>query len=268
MGPQGLGLGRLSAHRVLWGKDMIELAMVLVVVAVAAAAGMPLLRRKFRGQPAQRMDRLDALAAGVFLGFALIHMLPDANRDVARAGLSYPLAPVLCGFMLLGLLALEHFANARVGRPRFQGALLPIVTAAMLSVHAFTSGAALTTSSTFSVTLVLFGAILAHMALSGAILASRLAGSSFGTGRTLGIFAVFLAMFPAGVAAGQVAQTVAGNHPLVEPLASAIAAGAFLYLGTLHGLASTPMIARCHDRRELGLALTGFALMALIALRS
>ena len=76
----------------------------------------------------------------------------------------------------------------------------------------------------------------------------------------------FVVMFPLGTLLGQSLSTASQAHPLVEASISSMAAGTFLFFGTLHGLASSPMIERCCNRREFAGAVAGFALMAVVAI--
>mgnify|MGYP000998918658 CR=1 FL=1 len=73
-------------------------------------------------------------------------------------------------------------------------------------------------------------------------------------------------MFPIGVIIGQSIRHMTDAHPLVEASFSAVAAGTFLVFGTLHGLSSSPFIARCGNAREYSAAVVGFALMAVVAI--
>ena len=67
------------------------------------------------------------------------------------------------------------------------------------------------------------------------------------------------------MALGQAVSHMTDAHPLVEASFSAIAAGTFLFFGTLHGLAASPLIVRCGDAKAFLAAVSGFALMALVA---
>jgi len=84
-------------------------------------------------------------------------------------------------------------------------------------------------------------------------------------GTTLG-FIVFAIMTPIGIILGEEALQGLGNLPLLTPIFSALAAGTFLYIGTLHGLRRAIMIERCCNMREFSLMLCGFGLMAVVAI--
>jgi zinc transporter 1/2/3 len=82
----------------------------------------------------------------------------------------------------------------------------------------------------------------------------------------MGAFAVFVALFPVGVACGLLATSVERANPLLTPIFSALAAGTFIYLGTLHGLANDTLVARCCEFRSFSLVVLGYAIMALVAI--
>jgi len=240
--------------------------LVAIVVVVALAAGGPVLSGGRARKHRHALGWGEAFAAGVFLGAGLIHMLGDSDSAFLQAGISYPLAPALCGAVILALLWVEHL-GARISSRRGEGsAVVPVMAAAMLSVHSFLTGAAFGVSSSLAVALILFVAVLAHKGAASFALALELGNAPFRPRRAWLIFGIFVAMFPVGAAVGQSIEALSGSHPLVEPVFAALAAGTFLYLGTLHGLASSPMIVRCCNLKEFTGALAGFALMAIVAI--
>jgi len=245
---------------------VLKAILVAVVVAVALMAGGPVLRR--RAAPTQRraLGWGEAFAAGIFLGAGLIHMLGDADGDFAAAGVAYPFAPALCGAIVLLLLWIEHLGTRIAERQGGASPIVPLMAAVMLSVHSFLTGAAFGVSSTLAVTLIIFVAVLAHKGAASFALALELSKAAFTRRRMWVVFVVFVVMFPIGAAVGQGIDALSGSHPLIEPVFSALAAGTFLYLGTLHGLASSPMIVRCCNLTEFGGAVAGFVLMAIVAI--
>jgi len=54
-------------------------------------------------------------------------------------------------------------------------------------------------------------------------------------------------------------------NPLLTPIFSALAAGTFIYLGTLHGLANGMLVARCCELRSFSLVVLGYVIMAVVA---
>ena len=167
---------------------------------------------------------------------------------------------------MLLLLWIEHVANGGMEAPSGNSKLLPLTAVAMLSIHSLLMGAAFGVSSSVALTVVIFIAVLAHKGSASFALGLELGRSEFSKRSAWRLFQVFVVMFPLGVLVGQALSTASDAHPLVEASISAAAAGTFLFFGTLHGLASTPMINRCCNQREFVAAVGGFAVMAVVAI--
>lgn len=239
--------------------------MTVVIVAVAFGAGVPVLAGRKFDADGTLAARGEAIAAGVFLGAGLIHMLGDAAGDFAAAGVDYPWPFLLCGAVVLALLLLEHVGAAAKGASN-ESAALALLATAMLSIHSFLAGAALGTSGVGAVAIVIFIAIVAHKWAASFALAVSLARSPLGRIPRFVAFVVFVLFLPLGVATGALAAEWDAAYPLVAPTLKALAAGTFLYLGTLHGLANGTLVARCCDLREFTAVVFGFALMAIVAI--
>lgn len=245
--------------------DLFLLGMTGFIVVVAFAAGLPVLLGRSFDADGTLAARGEAVAAGVFLGAGLIHMLGDAAGDFSAAGVDYPWPFLLCGSVVLALLLLEHAGAALKGADG-GGAILALLATAMLSIHSFLAGAALGTSGVGAVALVIFLAIIAHKWAASFALAVTLVRSSLGPLARFVAFVVFVFFLPLGVACGAIAAGWDAADPLVAPTLKSLAAGTFLYLGTLHGLANGTLVARCCDFREFSAVVFGFALMAVVAI--
>jgi len=244
----------------------LKLLLVLVVVLVSLAAGRPALRSGSSDHQRPALGLGEAFAAGVFLGAGLIHMLGDAQGAFVRAGVDYPYPMVICGAVMLLLLWVEHLANHAAEHSRGDQRIVPLTAVFMLSIHSLLMGAAFAIATSVTMTIVIFIAVLAHKGSASFALGLELGRSSFNSVSAWRLFLVFVAMFPFGALLGQSLSNASDAHPLVEASISALAAGTFLFFGTLHGLASSPMIQRCCNQREFVGALGGFALMALVAI--
>lgn len=245
--------------------NLLKLVLVAVVVLVSLLTGRPALRAGASDHH-RSQGFAEAFAAGIFLGAGLIHMLGDSQSSFDAAAVSYPYAMVICGAVMLILLAVEHYANTEVERPGGDSRLLPLTVVLMLSIHSLLMGAAFGISKTLALTFVIFIAVLAHKGSASFALGLELGRSSFAKPSAWKLFLVFVSMFPLGALLGETVSAAADAHPLVEASISAVAAGTFLFFGTLHGLSSSPMILRCCNQREFRGAATGFALMALVAI--
>ena len=244
----------------------LKLLLVLVVVLVSLAAGRPALRSGSSDHQRPALGLGEAFAGGVFLGAGLIHMLGDAQAAFDREGVDYPYPMVICGGVMLLLLWVEHLANHAAEHSRGDQRIVPLTAAFMLSIHSLLMGAAFGIATSVTLMIVMFIAVLAHKGSASFALGLELGRSSFNSVSAWRLFLVFVAMFPFGALLGQSLSNASDAHPLVEASISALAAGTFLFFGTLHGLASSPMIQRCCNQREFVGALGGFALMALVAI--
>ena len=245
---------------------MLKLFLTLFVMVVSLMGGYLALRSTRATGRQFALGVGEAFASGVFLGAGLIHMLGDADATFHDEGVDFPYAPLLCGVVLLALLWAEHLGDSLAKRSGASSEVLPLTAVAMLSVHSVLMGAAFGITSSFSIAMAVFVAVLAHKGAASFALGLELVRSSVAKPKQWQLFLFFVAMFPIGVALGQAVSHMTDAHPLVEAVFSAIAAGTFLFFGTLHGLASSPMIARCCNLREFSGAVAGFALMAVVAI--
>ena len=218
--------------------------MVAFVVLVSLLAGRPALQaaKSERFRPALGFG--EAFAAGIFLGAGLIHMLGDAQSSFDEAQVSYPFAMVICGGIMLILLWIEHWANHEVDHASGNSKLLALTAVLMLSIHSVLMGAAFGITSSVAMTVVIFIAVLAHKGSASFALGLELGRSSFSRVSAWRLFLLFV-MFPIGALLGELVSAAGDAHPLFEASIAAAAAGTFLFFGTLHGLASTPLIQRC-----------------------
>ena len=214
----------------------------------------------------KELARLELVVAGEFSWGFLIGRVEHLLQLFDQAGVAYPYAMVSCGAVMLFLLWVEHLANHAAEQPDSNSRIVPTTAVLMLSVHSLLMGAAFGISTSVALTVVIFIAVLAHKGSASFALGLELGRSSFSRISAWRLFLVFVVMFPLGALLGQSLSTASQAHPLVEASISSMAAGTFLFFGTLHGLASSPMIERCCNRREFAGAVAGFALMAVVAI--
>lgn len=219
----------------------------------------------------------EALASGVFLGVGLLHMLSDASKGFDANGYDYPFAPLIAGAMFLFLLWLEH-----LGRDYYQhehhhdtghchhhshgGKSFAFLALGMLSLHAFLESAALGLSTNFTIVLMLAIAILAHKWAESFALAMQLTKSSLSPKTGIIYFLLFALVAPLGIFLGGFASEKIQHLPLLGPTFVALAAGTFLYLGTLHGLSRAVMVQQCCNLKQYTFVIIGFSLMAIVAI--
>ena len=211
----------------------------------------------FTRKPEWQCSRLEALASGVFLGAALLHMLPDSVHGFMAMGYHYPYPFLILGSVFLLLLLIEQYQQ-------FSGGMI-LLSTLLLSIHSFLEGAALGVSL-FSTALLIFIAIMAHKGAASFALATQINRSHFSLKIRGLTFAIFASMTPLGIFMGSF--VIASSHSqlsVLTPIFNAMAAGTFLYIGTLHGLEQSPLIRHCRQLSHFFYMLMGFVFMALLA---
>lgn len=245
--------------------SIIKLLSVFLIFLTALSAGIFPFYKRWRAGVAS-FPTGEALASGVFLGAGLIHMLGDASSDFAVLHFNYPLPFLIAGITFLLFLALEHVGREFYEHKGSRNSGFALVAFAMLSIHSLFAGAALGLNTHLTVVLVLLLAILAHKWAASFALASQLIKSQLSRKNATILFFIFTLMTPVGIYMGDLISTQLEHQPLVEPTFNAIAAGTFLYLGTLHGLSRSIMIEKCCNLKNFTFVIIGFAIMAIVAL--
>lgn len=242
-----------------------KLICILLVVFITIISGVYPFIKKIKTQKGHGFPLGESLAVGIFLGAALIHMLSDASTDFYQLNFNYPLAFFLAGITFLFFLLLEH-----IGREIHQhhGAqnTFAILAVLMLSIHSFLAGAALGVTESFSLSLIILLAILAHKWAASFALAIQINKADFKVRTGIVLFAIFVLMTPLGIILGTLATRYLNVYPLITPIFASLAAGTFLYLGTLHGLERAVMIKQCCSLKNFLLVILGFFIMAVVAI--
>ncbi|MFN7098114.1 MAG: ZIP family metal transporter, partial [Gammaproteobacteria bacterium] len=196
----------------------------------------------------------------------LLHMLPDATRAFVKAGYYYPFSFLIAASIFLILLLLEHISVSLQHHTSKLTSSIVLLTVVMLSIHALLEGAAVGISINFATMLVIFIAIIAHKGAASFALSINLHKSNLSfQGRFLA-FTFFALMTPLGIFAGDWVSLISSHNILLAPIFSSLAAGTFLYIGTLHGLDRASLIKNCCNMREFFVMLLGFIIMAIVAL--
>jgi solute carrier family 39 (zinc transporter), member 1/2/3 len=244
----------------------LKLLCIGLIFATSLLAGYFPLMRKIRTTDTLDFPIAESFVAGVFLGAGLIHMLGEASRLFFLGGYHYPTPFVLAGITFLILLVLEHIGREFYRNNGSHYTLFAIITLIVLSIHSLLTGIALGVSDSYSILLLILFAILAHKWAASFALALKLRKSPLSFKLSVCLFITFALMTPLGIGLGSIiAIDYAHNHLLVGIFCS-MAAGTFLYLGTLHGLNQAIMVEDCFDlRRHLFIGL-GFIIMAVTAI--
>lgn len=245
---------------------LLKIISAFLIFLIAIVAGyIPFHKRIRSAHHHHEFPIGEALACGIFLGAGLIHMLGNAAHSFNLLGYQYPYAFLLTGATFLLMLWLEHLGQEFQEKKYNSNTMLAILATVMLSIHSFLAGAALGLTVNLSVMTMILLAILAHKWASGFALAVQINQSSFRISKGISIYFIFAVMTPLGILFGTLIAHSVAHYQLIEPIFSALAAGTFLYLGTLHGLKRAVMIDRCCDLKNFSFVIAGFLLMALVA---
>lgn len=242
-----------------------KLTSALLIFFVALLAGIYPFIRRFRSHQAGTFPIGESLAAGIFLGAGLIHMLGGAAQAFAIRGVTYPLPSLLAGIVFLVLLFFEHIGQEIYTPNSGTTGGFAILSVIMLSIHSFLMGAALGLSHSISLALLVLLAIMAHKWATSFALAVQVNQSALAVRTGIVLFAIFVLMTPLGILSGVLVSQYLKSFPLAAPIFSALAAGTFLYLGTLHGLQQSVMVEKCCNLRHFYFVIAGFVLMAVLA---
>ena len=245
----------------------LNLFFALSALTMILAAGYFPFKKRLTEEKHVEFPIGETLATGVFLGAALLHMLPEAGSLFTKLGYHYPLALLVTGIVFLLFLWFEHLGEVlyhhhdnRTTHPAFA-----IIAWIMLSLHSLVLGTALGLSQEYSMQIMLFLAIIAHKWAESFAIAVQLNKSTLSPLLSITLFLSFAFMTPLGIGIGWYFGRDVSTHSFIEPLMMAISAGTFLYLGTLHGLERCVMVQRCCNLRYFSFVIVGFLLMAAVA---
>jgi solute carrier family 39 (zinc transporter), member 1/2/3 len=126
------------------------------------------------------------------------------------------------------------------------------------------AGLALGMSGVLS-SIVLFFGILGHKWAAAFALSVQINKSNLSLKTRLIYFSIFAIMTPIGIFFGSTLNHFFSDALLLKAIFMALAAGTFLYIGTLHGLSQAVMVDRCCNKKEYVFVIIGFAVMAIIA---
>lgn len=249
--------------------EWIELFSILF--AGLAGGFYPLFKRD-QARSEEGFPGGQSFASGVFLALALTIMLPTGSHLFGKAfpGVDYPLSAIVAIASFLFLLGIEHFsehmkADQNAGDDRISGPTLPVIMIVMIAIPSFLLGTALGLSTSTSA-IFIFIAIMVHKGSAGFGLALNLARSTLTKVQSAIIYCFFLFSTPLGILVGSdVHEFISGPAMVVvKAFILSLAAGVFLYMGTLHGLRHAPLVENCNCRRGFILMLAGFILTALV----
>src|SRR5262249_8424204 len=143
---------------------------------------------------------------------------------------------------------------------------ISILAVIILSLHSLFEGTAIGLSNHFLTASMIFIAVIAHKSAAGFALAIQLKRSNLNQTNKIAGFGLFTLMTTLGIFMGYSILLISNSINILIPTFNALAAGTFLYIGTLHGLERATLIKHCCNLKEFLVMLYGFALMACVAL--
>ncbi len=244
----------------------LKIAFGIISFIVIIMAGWYPFKKRIKKEAHIDLPIGETLATGVFLGAALLHMLPEANDMFKHLGYEYPFAFIITGAVFLIFLWFEHLGKELYHHHEASHPAFAILAWAMLSVHSIMLGAALGLARYNSMAIMLFLAIITHKWAESFAIAIQLNKSTLNTHKSMFFFFIFSLMTPLGIYFGWYFGHGVETQSVFDPLWIAASAGTFLYLGTLHGLERCVMVERCCNLRDFSFVIIGFLLMAAVAI--
>jgi zinc transporter ZupT len=240
-------------------QTLFALAIFLLVIGSGL---LPFLKKIKDASHHHDYSFAETVATGIFLGAALLHILPDSNQMFIQQDISYPISYLIAGLTFLFFLWLEHLSK-ELYQSTFRQHTFIIVAWMMLSVHSFFEGSALGFTKDLSMLAVLFVAIISHKWAEGFAMAVQLTKHDLSHRSNLILYLIYALMTPIGVFLGYHFSGPSSN--LFSPVCMAISGGTFLYFGTLHGLERCVLVKGCCNLKHFSFVILGFLLMAIVA---
>lgn len=254
---------------ILWFKTLF----FIVIFVTGLLAGTLPRRIGLTEAGLKQLTLSNAFSGGVFLGAALLHLLPDAqeNFNTYAGDVDFPFPTLIAGLGFILILLLEKAAlNVKeedIGNIAKERVIYPLILAFVLSVHSIIAGISLGLETTLLSAIALFIAIIAHKGAAAFSLGVSLRQNQFSAYRHLTMVAVFAIMTPVGLALGTAFSHSLSNQSAAgyEALFDALASGTFLYIAVvdiMDDVFKKPKF----EWSKVFLIASGFSLMALIAI--
>ncbi|CDZ77709.1 ZIP zinc/iron transport family protein [Legionella massiliensis] len=243
----------------------LKLIFALITFLIILLGGWYPFKKRVKHEEHHDFPIGETLATGVFLGAALLHMLPESGALFLERGYHYPWAYLITGAVFLFFLWFEHLGKELYQHHNASHPAFAILAWGMLSIHSIMLGTALGLNHSNSVIIMLFLAIITHKWAESFAIAVQLNKSTLSRRQSICFFLSFSLMTPLGILIGWYFGHGVETNSIFDPVLIAASAGTFLYLGTLHGLEQCVMVERCCNLRDFSFVIIGFGLMAAVA---
>jgi len=248
-----------------------KVVSILIILLISLLAGLLPIMVKINERNKLFFAYGESFASGVFLGAALLHMLPDAEHRLHNilGPTHYPYTTLLCAVAFILLLFVERVAIFMANKNTFESKrLIAYILVLVLSLHSVIAGAALGINTTISGTFIIFFAIIAHKGSEAFALAMQLKRGELVLQRMKNLVIVFSLMTPIGILLGTSITPLLQTEfsKLTEAGFTAIAAGTFLYIATTHSIDKAFVEDNIKPLNAFFSLATGLALTAIIAI--
>ncbi len=239
-----------------------------VAIFLAAWVGAVLSRRLAeRSSDGSILSIANCFAGGVFLAAGLIHVLPDAQGQLASVfpSMDYPLFGLLATASFALMLVIEQWGHRSSGEQN--SVVSATVLFLVLSIHSLITGFALGIEDQSIAAVALLIAVLAHKGTATFALGLKVSPVSEYAKQFYGRMLAFSLTTPVGVFLGlwMLNQLSGSDGPLLEGIFDALAAGTFLYVAVFEILSKEFQI-RGHGPAKSIAMIVGAGLMAIVAL--
>lgn len=221
--------------------ELTSLKSITIIATLAAAlvgGYLPLWYERQQQGPAL-INQGYQFAKGIFLGAALMHLLPAAEHQFALLypNIHYPWIGLIVLVTIFLLHTIEHGSAALLGHfAKVSSRLSVYLLILTLSIHSVIEGAALGVGNQFAQLVVILVAVLAHKSADTFALVINMQRRGFRLPVIHLVMLVFACMTPLGVILGNLMSTemnAGENNSLMLALINAITAGTFIYIACL-----------------------------------
>ncbi len=250
----------------------MNLVMFKVIAALAiflvALVGAVLSRRLTeRSSDGRVLSIANCFAGGVFLAAGLIHVLPDAQSQLATVfpNMDYPLFGLLATASLALMVIIDQLGHR--GTAERNSVVSAAVLFLVLSIHSLITGFALGLEDQSVTAMALLIAVLAHKGTATFALGLKISPVSQQTSQFFARMVAFSLTTPVGVLLGlwMLNRLSGSNGPLIEGIFDALAAGTFVYVAVFEILSQEFRSRGGVTAKSIAMVL-GVALMAIVAL--
>lgn len=216
-----------------------------------------------------RLRRLgDAMAHGVFIGVAIFHLVPAALHNIHRSTISaYTIVFMIIVLSIFFLVVLTRFLEQF--STHHSKVTQAMILTLILSIHAFITGATLGIADTKTIASIVLIAILAHKVFETFALTVSLKRFLQRLGWIISTLIIFTCITPAGIFTGSYVHEhlSSASGMIATAYFNAIAAGTFLYIGSVHAQHKPDHVSfdTYHRYTQIIATFLGIAVMAVLS---